>query len=110
MGGFNPKRALDQTPLAPGLLRQLPFQIRRAALERAPALTDPNVLNSPLLAPIFGPDGIPPVFSDDDGLDVIPGEGIPGVSTPSVVFRRKSVRPRFLPSVLFQETHPNRNR
>jgi hypothetical protein len=82
MGAFDLKRALDEATLGPGIQRRIPFQIRRAALERAPVLDDPNILNSPLLQPIFGAGAIPPVFDEaDDGLDVIPGGGIPGVST-----------------------------
>ncbi len=63
------ERALAEATLGPGAQRQIPFQIRRAALERAPVLTDPNLLNSPILQPIFGPGAIPPVFDEtDDGL------------------------------------------
>lgn len=76
------ERALAEATIGPGLQRKIPFQIRRAALERPPVIIDRNVLNSPLLQPIFGEGAIPPVFDEaDDGVAVIPGGGIPGVST-----------------------------
>lgn len=61
------EQALAEATLGPGAQRRIPFQIRRAALERAPVLTDPNVLNSPILQPIFGEGAIPPVFDQADG-------------------------------------------
>ncbi len=82
MGAFDLKRALDEATIGPGAQRRIPFQIRRAALERPPVIMDRGIIDSPIFAPIFSADSIPPVFDgEDDGLDVIPGGGIPGVST-----------------------------
>ena len=63
------ERALAEATIGPGAQRSIPFQVRRTALERPPVIIDRNILNSPILQPIFGQGAIPPVFDEaDDGL------------------------------------------